>query len=388
VPFPPDRGDKITTWHMIERMSRAHEVHCVAFAHDDTDFAAAAHLTECGIPTTPIRHDERRKKLLSLPLLATRKPLTLGVYGSRSLQAEVDRLAATSDLVYAFSSSMGAFFLPHPRLPRVMHIAELDSDKWTQYAKRQRFPMSWVYRREGRTLLEFERRLAPLANRNVLCTPLEERLFQERIPNARSLVLRNGVDLDRFHPAADGGEPGHLVFTGVMNYYPNVEGCEFFVREVLPLVRREHPDVRLSIVGSHPTPAVSRLGREPGVRVTGFVEDTGVWLRRASIAVAPLRIARGIQNKVLEAMATALPVVGTSAATQGVAAEDGRDYLVRDDARSIAEAVAGLVDDPERARALGLRARAFVEEHYDWEVALAPLDELLETCYKEGPASP
>ncbi|MDP6408515.1 MAG: TIGR03087 family PEP-CTERM/XrtA system glycosyltransferase [Planctomycetota bacterium] len=385
VPYPPDRGDKIASWHMIERMSRTHEVACVSFAHDDADLAAAEHLTGRGIPTTPIRHGERRKKLCALPLLATRKPLTLGVYGSGALQAEVDRQAVGADLIYAFSSSMGAFFLPHPELPRVMHIAELDSDKWLQYADRVRFPMSWIYRREGRTLLEFERRVAPLANVNVLCTPLEERLFRDRIPGASSCVLRNGVDLERFRPAPGAAETEHLIFTGVMNYYPNVEGCEFFVREVLPLVRRRHPRVRFSIVGSRPTPAVTRLAREPGVTVTGFVDDTGEWLRRASIAVAPLRIARGIQNKVLEAMATGLPTVGTSTATQGVGADDGRHYLVRDDATAFAEAVCDLLEADERARALGAAAREFVEEHYDWEVALAPLDELLETCYKEGP---
>ena len=175
VPYPPDRGDKITTWHLVERMSRSHDVTCVAFAHDDADREAADHLSHHGIPTCAIPHDERLQKFRSLPLLATRKPLTLGVYGSAALQAEVDRRAGEADLIYAFSSSMGAFFLSHPELPRVMHIAELDSDKWLQYAERVPFPMSWVYRREGRTLLQFERRVASEVNLNVLCTPLEER---------------------------------------------------------------------------------------------------------------------------------------------------------------------------------------------------------------------
>ena len=385
VPYPPDRGDKITTWHLVERMSRSHDVTCVAFAHDDADREAADHLSHHGIPTCAIPHDERLQKFRSLPLLATRKPLTLGVYGSAALQAEVDRRAGEADLIYAFSSSMGAFFLSHPELPRVMHIAELDSDKWLQYAERVPFPMSWVYRREGRTLLQFERRVASEVNLNVLCTPLEERIFRDRIPGAPSAVQPNGVDLEHFRPAPDDAEAGHLIFTGVMNYYPNVEGCEFFVREVLPLVQREHPRARLSIVGSHPTAAVSRLARAPGVTVTGFVKDTGEWLRRADIAVAPLRIARGIQNKVLEAMASGLPVVGTTAACQGVGADDGSHYLVSDDAAGLAAAICCLLDDPPRARSLGAAARAFVERHYDWEVVLTRLDEILETCYKEGP---
>src|SRR5690606_23613025 len=136
-------------------------------------------------------------------------------------------------------------------------------------------------------------------------------------------VLKNGVDLEHFRPDPDAAEPGHLVFTGVMNYYPNVDACRFFCAEVLPLVRKRHPEARLSIVGSQPTAEVLELAREPGVTVTGFVPETNDWLRRASVAVAPLRIARGIQNKVLEAMAMGLPVVGTTSATQGVGATPG-----------------------------------------------------------------
>jgi glycosyltransferase involved in cell wall biosynthesis len=219
---------------------------------------------------------------------------------------------------------------------------------------------------------------------NVLCTPTEERIFQERIPGAPSMVLRNGVDLEQFHPDPAAAEPGHLVFTGVMNYYPNAEGCVWFVREVLPLVRERVPGVRFSIVGAHPTPEVRRLAAEPGVEVTGFVDDTRDWLRRAAVAVAPLRIARGIQNKVLEAMAMGLPVVGTSPATRGVEAEPGTHYEVADDAAAFAAAVCRLLDDADARRRLGAAARAFVEDHYDWERVFEPLDGLLDECERSA----
>jgi len=282
------------------------------------------------------------------------------VFGSRALQALVDEAAPDTDLAYAYSSSMGAFLLPHPELARVMHFAELDSDKWRQYAERTRPPLAWVYRREHRTLQRFETELAHAVDANVFCTPLEARIFLEAIPEA--------------------AEPGHLVFTGVMNYYPNVDGCEHFAREILPRIRAAVPDARFTIVGAHPTPAVRALERLPGVAVTGFVDDTRDWLRRAAVSVAPLRIARGIQNKVLEAMAMGLPVVGTTPATQGVGGESPRDYLVADGAEAQASAVIELLRDPERARELGRRARRFVEERYDWEVVLAPLDDLLASC--------
>jgi sugar transferase (PEP-CTERM/EpsH1 system associated) len=374
VPYPPNRGDKITTWRLIERLKRSHEVRVVAFAHDEGDVKAARTLEEKGFPVACFPPTPRWK---ALSVLLGSRPLTLSVYGSRALQAEVDRAVGQVDLAYAYSSSMGAFFLRH-ELPRVMHFAELDSDKWLQYAERTRFPLSWVYRREGRTLYGFEKELAHAVDENVFCTPLEQKIFQERIPGASSLVIRNGVDLAHHRPATTPPEPGLLVFVGVMNYYPNVEGIAWFAREILPEIQRRVPGARLAIVGSHPTKTVLELARLPGVTVTGFVDDPRTWLARAAVSVAPLRIARGIQNKVLEAMAMGLAVVGTRSATQGVDGVSGRDYLVAESAGEQVEAVCGLLREPERARELGRAARAFVEANYDWETCLRPLDSILE----------
>ncbi len=377
VPYPPNRGDKITTWRLLERMRRQHEVHVIAFAHDDGDREAVRHLNSVGISTLAIGHDAKRAKLRALPLLFTDRPLTLGVFGSKELQLAVDREAGWADLAYAYSSSMGAFLEPHPRLARVMHFAELDSDKWQQYAERSRAPMKWIYAREQRTLLAFETRVARAFSENVFCTPLEQRIFQQKIPGASSLVLRNGVDLVYYTPKPELAEPRHLVFTGVMDYLPNIDGCEFFAREVLPLLRPRYPDVRFTIVGSNPTAAVRALAALPGVAVTGFVDDTRTWLARAQISVAPLRIARGIQNKVLEALAMGLPVVGTTSATQGIEGQAGRDFIVANSAEEQAAAIARLFDAPDAALALGRRGREFVEREYDWERVLEPLDRLL-----------
>ncbi len=373
IPFPPNRGDKITTWRLVERMSRQHTVRIVAFAHDAADEEAAEALRQKGFEVYTFPVSPRWK---SLPLLLGSKPLTLGVYGSAALQHKVDELAERSDFAYAFSSSMGAFLLPHD-LPWVMHFAELDSDKWKQYVAKTRFPMSWVYGREHRTLFAFEQRAASASLTNVFCTPLEEKIFQERIPGRPAVVMRNGVDLELFRPGNRVPEPNHLIFVGVMDYYPNVEGCQWFCAEILPRIQERIPDVKLSIVGAHPTPDIQRLGELEGVTVTGFVDDTRDWLNRASVSIAPLRIARGIQNKVLEAMAMGMPVVGTTSATQGVDGQDGRDYLVQDEVPGQVEAICGLLQDSAKAAQLGEQARRFVEENYDWEACLRPLDDIL-----------
>jgi sugar transferase (PEP-CTERM/EpsH1 system associated) len=386
VPYPPNRGDKITTWRLVERMKREHEVTIIAFAHDEADLAASRALEELGVRCIAVPHNERAKKVLSLPLLLTAKPLTLGVYGSRALQAEVDRIAPLVDVAYAFSSSMGAFLLPH-KLPWIMHFAELDSDKWRQYARKKGFPMRYVYEREWLTLLVFERKLAAASRTNVFCTPLEERVFQREIPGRPSAVLRNGVDLEYYQPAPGEAEPGHLVFVGVMDYYPNVDGCVHFVHKILPLVRERHPETRFTIVGSRPNREVQRLAEVPGVEVTGFVDDTRTYLRKTAVSVAPLRIARGIQNKVLEALAMGLPVVGTESATQGVEGQPGRDYLRADSAEDQARAICELLSDREKARNLGQRGRRFVEGNYDWEATLAPLDDLLRDAIEPATAA-
>ena len=258
-----------------------------------------------------------------------------------------------------------------------MHFAELDSDKWRQYAARSHGPMRWLWAREARTLLEFERRIATAFDASILCTPLEQEVFARYIPGVDSLVLRNGVDLEYFRPQRQTRREAELVFTGVMDYEPNVDGVEWFAREILPLIRRRVPAARFTIVGSKPVERVQRLAAIEGVTVTGRVEDVRAYVHAAAVSVAPLRIARGIQNKVLEAMACGVPVVGTTSATQGVECVAGRDLLVRDAAADFADEVVRLLQDPAEAEALGARGRALVEERYAWERVLQPLEALV-----------
>ncbi|MEZ5979480.1 MAG: TIGR03087 family PEP-CTERM/XrtA system glycosyltransferase [Planctomycetota bacterium] len=384
VPYPPDRGDKISSWHHVERLARKHSVTIVAFAHDDDDRRAADELRAKGFTVHTQDLGSRAVRLArTLPLLATWKPLTLGYYGSGALRSVVDRLVPEHDLAMAFSSSMGAYLLEHESIPRIVFLAELDSDKWRQYAEHESFPLSWVHRREYRTLRRFESVLSHAVELNLLVTPLEEEIFNRLIPGAPSKVVRNGVERapEGFERAPDADQ---LVFVGMMDYFPNVQGCAWFVEEVLPLVRRARPSARLAIVGARPNAKVRALAKHDGVEVTGRVDDPRDRLRRAAVSVAPLHIARGIQNKVLEAMSLGVPVVGTTSATQGVGAKADEHYLVRDDARGTADAIVELLADPARAEALGAAGRSFVERKYDWETVLQPLDAIVEVFEHSG----
>ena len=377
VPYPPTRGDKIITWRMVQRLHSQHDVTCLAFAHDEDDVVGARELRRFGIRIVTVPYRPFLGLIKSAYAMMSDRPLTTSFFGSRRMASELKNRMRKADLAIAFSSSMGSYLLDWPSVPRILHFCELDSDKWRQYANRTRPPMQWVYEREARVLEALERRLASEMNANIVCTELERRVFVERIPNAACTVMRNGVDLEYFSTDGLAPERGHIVFTGVMNYLPNIDACQWFAGSVLPRIVRRHPEARFSIVGSAPSSGVRRLTKDPRVTVTGRVPDTRPYLRRAAVVVAPLRIARGIQNKVLEGLAMGVPVVATSIAVQGVNGVSRRDYLVADDADAMAEEVGGLLADDQARSALGARGRAFVEANYNWDESLRTLDELV-----------
>jgi sugar transferase (PEP-CTERM/EpsH1 system associated) len=258
----------------------------------------------------------------------------------------------------------------------VMDFGDVDSAKFTQYADQGAGPMRWVNRREGERLFAFERVTAARADVSLFVSEAEAALFRARTGLANIQALSNGVDVDHFDPAADfprltGTERGEgplILFTGQMDYAPNADAVIRFAREVLPQV----PGARFAIAGRNPLSAVRALASDT-VIVTGAVSDMRSWLGAADLVVAPLGLARGIQNKVLEAMAMAKPVVASPGAFEGIEAMPGRDLLVADGPAATIAAVDSLLSDPARASAIGAAARARMEEAYRWEVRLAPL---------------
>ena len=388
IPYPPNKGDKIRSFNILKHLAGHYRVHLGTFVDDPDDWRHVAELKRycadvCVRPLSP-----KLAKLRSLSGLVTKKPLTLPYYRDRVLADWVDGvLAGGVDRALVFSSAM-AQYLPTDAggLHTVIDLVDVDSEKWRQYAQRHRFPMSWVYRREGERLLDFERGLAMHGAGLVLVTQEEAGLFKRLAPEAADRVhaVENGVDAEYFSPdhAFDSPYSQHeapVVFTGAMDYWANVDAVEWFAREMFPAVRARVPEAVFVIVGARPAPAVQRLDRLPGVRVTGSVHDVRPYLAHARVSVAPLRVARGVQNKVLEAMAMAVPVVATPEALDGLRWERGAGVIAEQDPQAFAQRVAGiLADDSGLRRSQAAAARQWVCTHYDWRSKMQGFSDLLE----------
>lgn len=379
-PFPPDRGDKIRAFNVLKYLSTRKRVHLVAFADDTRDLKGKKGLA----PFTASRSILWRSKTrvtATIEALVQRKPASLTAFDNRAMHEVVaDLLARRSiDTIYVFSSQMAQYLPAKTRARVIMDFCDMDSLKFADYAKASRWPMSWLMRRESNLLFQFEKKVARRVDASLFVSEAEAQLFREKTGANNVQVIENGIDTDFFDPGAGFAHVDSIgkliVFTGQMDYRPNVEAVTWFAEDILPHIQAAHPDATFAIVGRNPTDAVIALGRIDRVVVTGEVADVRGWLAQAACVVAPLKLARGIQNKVLEAMAMARPVVASGCAAEGID-HDGT-ILSGDTVGQIADAVIGLLSAPRQANAMGKKARAQVQARYGWSARLQPLDALL-----------
>jgi sugar transferase (PEP-CTERM/EpsH1 system associated) len=379
IPFPPDRGDKIRSWHLLEHLGGLGRVHLACFADDEADLAHLPALRERMGDRLGEAHVEIRttgKARAGARALIEGRPVSLTLFDSAAMRGFVAGILARPSVgtVFAFSGQMAQFVPEAVRQRFVMDFGDMDSAKFASYGE-QGGPLAAIHRREAGKLFAFERSVAARADICLFVSEAEAGLFRNKagLNGADIRALQNGVDLHFYDPDAPFGRIDRdgplIVFTGQMDYAPNVDAVTWFADEVLPLV----PDARFAIVGRKPPEAVVRLGKRDRVVVTGEVADIRSWLAAADIVVAPLRIARGIQNKVLEAMAMARPVVASPAAFEGIEAEPGRDLIVAGTPEAQAEAIRALLADPLAAEAIGKSARGRMAQAYRWEARLAPL---------------
>ena len=370
VPYPPDRGDKIRSYHVLRHLARRAPVHLYAFADDPADEIPHPVLRDLTASCTIVPRRKGRARA-TLEALASGRPVSLTAFDSAAMRAAL-AAAPCCDATYCFSGQM-AQYLPADR-PAVMDFVDVDSAKFGQLAETAALPLRPLLRREARLLGRFERDVAARVAASLFVTDAEAALFRAGGGRGRIAVVENGIDARFFDPAAtfERLPAGPLiVMTGQMDYRPNVDAAIWFADAVLPRLRLRHPEACFAIVGRNPAPALQALARRPGVRVTGAVPDVRPWLAAATVCVAPLKLARGVQNKVLEAMAMARPVIASPAAAEGI--DHGGTVEVADGVDAWVERVGAVLAAPRK----NLAGRAQVLNRYAWAVRLAPLDALL-----------
>ncbi|MBA4175604.1 MAG: sugar transferase [Leptothrix sp. (in: Bacteria)] len=382
MPYPPNKGDKVRSFHLLQHLTTKHRVFVGTFIDDEAD---AVHVDALRAMCAGLHVSElhpTRARLTSLMALVTGEALTLLYYRNAGLRRWVAGILAREriDAVVVFSSSMAQYAEDVKGLPVLVDFVDVDSAKWTAYADQHRWPMSWLYRREGARLLAYERAVAKTSRRSFFCTDKETRLFLDMAPECAGGVepMSNGVDAQYFSPASGRASPfapgeWAIVFTGAMDYWPNVDAVTWFAQEVMPTLRRSRPNLRFHIVGRAPSAAVRALA-SASVVVTGTVPDVRPYLQHAGVVVAPLRLARGIQNKILEAMAMARPVVAAAPCVDAIDAQPGTEIRSASDPADYVRCVEELLADPALADAVGQAGRRRVLKNYSWSAHMSALD--------------
>lgn len=387
IPYPPDKGDKIRSWNILKGLAEHYRVHLGCFIDAEEDLKYVDHLRGVCDSCHFARLNPLSARLWSTTALLNGDPLTLRYYRNAGLQSWVDDLVRERSLesVFVFSGAV-AQFVPaslNEKVRCIVDFVDVDSDKWRQYAETKPWPASWIYDREGRKLLEFERKVAAQSDAGLFVSPAEAEFFRKLAPESSDKIshINNGVDFEFFDPGQAFETPFRvnerpLVFTGAMDYWPNADAVIWFTEQVLPRLREERKDVHFYIVGSKPGSEVKALERHDAVTVTGRVEDVRPYLAYAAAVVAPLRISRGVQNKVLEGMAMARPVVATSQALEGIDAVYGEEVLKADDPDEFIEKILSLLDS-DKESLLGKKARTRVMRDYAWGANIDRLTAML-----------
>lgn len=402
IPYPPDKGDKIRSWNILRHLAENYEIHLGTFIDAPEDREHVGVLEELCASCHFVDLDPTKAKLKSLKGLLTGEALSFPYYESKSLGRWVDKTSKAVNPVLNFGfSGQVAPFLMRPsaaKAPTVIDFVDVDSDKWAQYATGKSFPMSWVYAREAEKLAVAESEIAHAVAASIFVSEAEADLFRRRsrLGKDRVIGIRNGVDLEWFDPSAslpnpylsDHGDAPILVFAGAMDYWANVDAVKWFADDVLPRILATRGDAQFVICGSKPTAEVQALGERSHITVTGRVEDIRPYVASATISIASLRIARGIQNKVLEAMALARPVVCTPQALEGIDAVPGADLALADTADAFADAVLDLIATPARAHVMGEQARERMVEAYGWPAQMAALDRILDRLRPRAEKTP
>ena len=381
VPYPPNKGDKLRSFNEIKYLSRTHQISLACLTDNEADLRHAQELRAYCSSVDIVTLSPLRSRINAMLALFSAQPLTCAYFFSPDLQELVTRKLREEvfDLIMVYCSSMAQYVDKVNHIPKVIDFVDVDSEKWQQYAHYAPFPQNLIYRIESRRVRSYEAKLARTYQHCFLVSEKECKDFRNLVVASETVTpILNGVDLEMFQPASEPYNPHVLVFTGAMDYFANVEAVLYFVREILPLIQSQIPDLMFYVVGSNPAHEISVLPKtHPNVIITGFVDSVRPYVVNAAVFVAPMRIARGVQNKILEAMAMGVPVVTTSLGFEGISAIPGRDLFVVDDPKSFAHFVVQLIQDDKMRLETSANARRIVEDNYDWSRNLGTLELVL-----------
>ena len=379
LPYSPNRGDRIRAYHILRKLKEVAAVDVVSMVHDDEEAEQAGSMEGCADSVTIARVPRLRNLGRGAIALAGASPLTHVLLDSPGFRNAITRVIATRppDVVLAYCSGMARFAL-EPMLspfPFVLDMVDVDSAKWSALSRSTPWPKAWIYAREARYLADFEAVAMRCARMTIAVSERERAELRRLVPDARVAVVGNGVDLTAFRPQTVTDRQPQVVFCGVMNYQPNADAALRLGRRIWPRVTVRRPDARLLIVGSNPTRAVQDLRSDPTITVTGTVPDVRPYLWNAQVAVAPLETARGVQNKVLEALAAGLPPVVSQPVFDGLPDQVRSGCVLGDCDETLADGIVELLsrEQPGRDRQVAHAAL----DPLSWSEQLEPLVDVL-----------
>ncbi len=376
-PYPPQRGGKIRPFNMIRHFTnQGHEVTVASLARDAAEAEAAAgiapHCKEYWVEV--IGNGAAMARMVArLPSTA---PSSFGYFYSPALARRISERVAQQrfDLVFAHCSSAAPYVSGIRDVPKMLDFGDMDSQKWREYSTHRSFPLSLGYWLEAVKLERAEAQLAMQFDLSTCTTRAEWETLRSFGVSRPNDWFPNGVDAQVFAPTDGSYESDTIAFVGRMDYFPNQQAVFDFCSEVLPVIRAQRPTVQFIIIGADPPPSVRKLAELPGVQVTGSVPDVKPLVRRAAFTVAPLRIARGTQNKILESMALGVPVISSTAAAGGVDALAPEHFWVAKDSQELAAKCLQLLGDPAERQRLAIAGRERVLSHHSWAASMRRLD--------------
>ena len=377
-PYPPHKGDRIRSFHILQYLARRHEVRLVYPSFSAADLQHRDELQKYCVSVDTAYINRATAKMHCMIGLFTGRPLTTCYFSSKEIADIVRNLSF--DIVLVDCSSMAQYVIGLDK-PKIIDFVDVDYEKWLIYSKKEHFPKNWIYKIEYNRLKIFENYINKSFNCSIVISEREKRLLaaEEKV-----MTIANGVDFEKFSPMENGIE-NTIIFSGAMDYYANVDGVLFFHEEVLPLIKNAVPEAKFIIAGMNPVKKVRQLASRD-VIVTGFVPDMRSYVAQSTVFVAPLRIAKGLQNKVIEAMAMEVPVVATEAANRGIGARHGTEIFVADAPSAFANATIALLRNAALRQGVAAQAKQFVLQHFHWETNLRKLDEIIALCANSAPS--